>query len=44
MDATLSTSFAARLDEIAAATDALLDRLLSDRPAAGETLRPARLV
>jgi farnesyl diphosphate synthase len=44
MDATLSTSFAARLDEIAAATDALLDRLLSGRPAEGETLRPARLV
>ncbi len=44
MDATLSTSFAGRLDEIAAETDALLDRLLSDKAAAGEIARPARLI
>ena len=44
MDATPSSSFAARLDEIAAETDALLDRLLSDKAAAGEITRPARLI
>ncbi|HVV61733.1 MAG TPA: farnesyl diphosphate synthase [Pseudolabrys sp.] len=43
MDAS-SSSFAARLDAAAAETDALLDRLLGERPAPGETLRPARLV
>ncbi|HET7850332.1 MAG TPA: farnesyl diphosphate synthase [Pseudolabrys sp.] len=44
MDATLSTSFAARLDETAAETDALLDRLLSEQTAGGEIARPARLI
>ncbi|HEX5510034.1 MAG TPA: farnesyl diphosphate synthase [Pseudolabrys sp.] len=44
MDATLATSFATRLDEIAAETDGLLDRLLNGSIAAGEIARPARLI
>src|SRR6185437_8824916 len=44
MDTTPSISFAARLDETAAETDALLDRLLSEKAAAGEIMRPARLI
>src|SRR6185437_10857061 len=44
MDTTPSISFAAWLDETAAETDALLDRLLSEKAAAGEIMRPARLI
>ena len=36
--------FEARLSEIAASTEALLDRLLGPGPAAGERIRPARLL
>ncbi len=36
--------FLARLDRVAADTEALLDRLLAARPEDGETSRPARLV
>ena len=38
------TAFAARLDAVAAATGALLDRLLSATPVAHEMARPARLL
>jgi farnesyl diphosphate synthase len=43
-DPSLSRDFTARLDAVAAETDALLDRLLDARPAAGETARPPRLL
>jgi farnesyl diphosphate synthase len=43
MDALLP-QFTARLDAAAAETEALLDRLLSEKPAAGEIARPARLI
>jgi farnesyl diphosphate synthase len=36
--------FNARLDAVAAETDALLDRLLDGKPAAGEVARPSRLL
>jgi farnesyl diphosphate synthase len=39
-----SREFSARLDAIAAETDALLDRLLDGKPAAGEVARPPRLL
>jgi farnesyl diphosphate synthase len=39
-----STHFAARLNEIAALTETLLDRLLDPGPVAGERARPARLL
>jgi farnesyl diphosphate synthase len=39
-----STQFEARLSEIAALTENLLDRLLDPCPAAGERARPARLL
>jgi farnesyl diphosphate synthase len=39
-----STQFEARLGEIAALTEALLDRLLDPGPVAGERARPARLL
>jgi farnesyl diphosphate synthase len=39
-----STQFEARLSEIAALTENLLDRLLEPCPAAGERARPARLL
>jgi farnesyl diphosphate synthase len=41
---THDSAFASRLDAAAAETGALLARLLADAPAAGETLRPARLL
>jgi len=39
-----SAQFEGRLSEIAASTEALLDRLLGPNPAAGERIRPARLL
>ncbi len=39
-----NSPFLARLDAVAADTEALLDRLLSTTPAAGEISRPARLI
>jgi farnesyl diphosphate synthase len=39
-----STQFEARLGEVAALTEALLDRLLDPGPVAGERARPARLL
>ena len=39
-----STSFTARLDAIAAATDALLAQLFGDQPGEGEIARPHRLL
>jgi farnesyl diphosphate synthase len=39
-----STAFAARLSAVAAETQALLDRLLGEKPAAGEIVRPPRLL
>jgi farnesyl diphosphate synthase len=44
MDASSTDDFTARLGAIAAETEALLDRLLGETPAAGETARPARLL
>jgi farnesyl diphosphate synthase len=44
MDTTTSKDFNARLTAVAAETEALLDRLLSSRPEAGEIARPARLL
>ena len=38
------TEFVARLTEIAASTEALLDRLLAGAPMPGERARPERLV
>jgi farnesyl diphosphate synthase len=38
------TKFAARLSAVAAETEALLDRLLGEQPATGETARPPRLL
>jgi farnesyl diphosphate synthase len=43
MDAS-SNDFATRLSAVAAETEALLDRLLADRPAANEIARPPRLL
>ena len=43
MDAS-SNDFAARLSGVAAGTEALLDRLLADRPVANEIARPPRLL
>jgi farnesyl diphosphate synthase len=39
-----TSPFLARLDAVAAETEALLDRLLASPPAAGELARPARLI
>jgi farnesyl diphosphate synthase len=39
-----NNSFLARLDEVAAEIDTLLDRLLAPAPAEGELRRPARLI
>jgi farnesyl diphosphate synthase len=39
-----NTPFLARLDAIAAETEALLERLLASAPAGGEMARPARLI
>ncbi len=39
-----NSPFLARLDAVAAETEALLDRLLAANPAAGELSRPARLI
>ena len=39
-----NSPFLARLDAVAAETEALLDRLLAVNPAAGELSRPARLI
>ena len=39
-----SSPFLARLDAVAADTEALLDRLLGPTAAAGELSRPARLL
>jgi farnesyl diphosphate synthase len=39
-----NSPFLARLDAVAAETEALLDRLLAEHPADGELSRPARLV
>ena len=39
-----NSNFLARLDAVAAETEALLDRLLAATPAAGELSRPARLI
>src|SRR5690348_14507306 len=39
-----TSPFLARLDAVAAETEALLDRLLTAAPASGEMARPARLV
>src|SRR5579862_9785509 len=39
-----NTPFLARLDALAAETEALLDRLLAPEPAAGELSRPTRLI
>jgi farnesyl diphosphate synthase len=39
-----NSPFLARLDAVAADTEALLDRLLATTPAAGELSRPARLI
>jgi farnesyl diphosphate synthase len=39
-----NSPFLARLDTVAAETDALLDKLLAARPMAGELSRPARLI
>ena len=39
-----NSPFLARLDAVAADTEALLDRLLAAAPADGELTRPARLV
>ena len=39
-----NSPFLARLDAVAADTEALLDRLLAATPAAGELSRPARLI
>ncbi len=39
-----NSPFLARLDAVAADTEALLDRLLGSAPAAGELTRPARLI
>ncbi len=44
MDAPVPADFNARLTAVAAETDALLDRLLGELPAAGETARPSRLL
>ncbi|HZD90015.1 MAG TPA: polyprenyl synthetase family protein, partial [Pseudolabrys sp.] len=44
MDASSQTSFTARLAAVAAETEALLARLLDERPLAGETARPKRLL
>jgi farnesyl diphosphate synthase len=44
MDAPVPADFNARLTAVAAETDALLDRLLGEQPAAGETARPSRLL
>jgi farnesyl diphosphate synthase len=44
MDAPVPADFNARLTAAAAETDALLDRLLAEQPAAGETARPPRLL
>ncbi len=43
-DPSLFRDFTARLDAVAAETDALLDRLLDGGPAAGEITRPPRLL
>ena len=43
-DAKNQSSFLARLDAVAADTEALLDRLLAAKPADGELSRPARLL
>jgi farnesyl diphosphate synthase len=43
MDAS-SNDFGARLSAVAAETDALLDRLLAEAPADGESARPPRLI
>ena len=39
-----TSPFLARLDAVAAETEALLDRLLAAAPAQGEMARPARLI
>src|SRR5512135_3628722 len=39
-----NSPFLARLDAVAAETEALLDRLLADGPAEGELSRPSRLL
>ncbi len=44
MDASSQTPFSARLAAVAADTEALLDRLLADKPLASETARPQRLM
>src|SRR5450759_3139565 len=44
MDTSTQSNFAARLSAVAAETEALLDRLLGDRPVAGEVARPPRLL
>ena len=44
MDASCPNDFAARLDAVAAETEALLDRLLAAAPAPGEIARPPRLL
>jgi farnesyl diphosphate synthase len=44
MDAIAPKDFADRLAAVAAETDALLDRLLDAKPAAGEVMRPQRLL
>jgi farnesyl diphosphate synthase len=44
MDTSTQSNFAARLTAVAAETEALLDRLLGDRPVAGEVARPPRLL
>lgn len=44
MDARIQDDFARRLSAVASETEALLTRLLSDTPLAGEIARPARLV
>jgi farnesyl diphosphate synthase len=44
MDTSTQSNFAARLAAVAAETEALLDRLLGDRPVTGEVARPPRLL
>ena len=44
MDASSPADFTARLGSVAAETEALLSRLLSDTPEAGEIMRPTRLL
>jgi farnesyl diphosphate synthase len=39
-----AANFSARLDAVAADVEALLDRLMTERPAEGEAARPARLL